>query len=147
MREPTLPFTSTKTYGPISVDLREKRRKEKQFLPLSLISLFQSKNPLPFDFHSFSFLFYFILFFFLLSFYLFILFFLVLSFPLFPPFDTWLNMSHSHKYTTCHAMCYPTPDALKNVKFRLSQNSKKFEWVTRFCEMNSTVKSVSSSEI
>ena len=33
------------------------------------------------------------------------------------------------------------------VKIRLSQNSTKFDWVTRFRETNSTVKSVSSSEI
>ena len=31
--------------------------------------------------------------------------------------------------------------------FRLSQNSTKFDWVTRIRETNSTVKSVSSSEI
>ena len=33
------------------------------------------------------------------------------------------------------------------VKIQLSQNSTKFDWVTRFREMNSTVKSVLSSEI
>ena len=33
------------------------------------------------------------------------------------------------------------------MKIRLSQNSTKFDCVTRFCETNSTVKSVSSSEI
>ena len=33
------------------------------------------------------------------------------------------------------------------VKIRLSQNSTKFEWVSRFRETNSKVKSVSSSEI
>ena len=33
------------------------------------------------------------------------------------------------------------------VKIRLSRNSMKFDWVTRFRETNSTVKSVSSSEI
>ena len=41
-----------------------------------------------------------------------------------------------------HAMCYPTLGVLKNVKFRLSQNPTKFDGVTRFREMNSTVKSV-----
>ena len=30
MRRSTLPFAPTKTYGPISVDLREKRREEKE---------------------------------------------------------------------------------------------------------------------
>ena len=33
------------------------------------------------------------------------------------------------------------------VKIRLSQNSTKFDWVSRFRETNSTVKSVLSSEI
>ena len=33
------------------------------------------------------------------------------------------------------------------VKIRLSHNSTKFDWITRFREMNSTEKSVSSSEI
>ena len=33
------------------------------------------------------------------------------------------------------------------VKIRLSHNSTKFDWVTRFRETNSTVKFVSSSEI
>ena len=33
------------------------------------------------------------------------------------------------------------------VKIQLSQNSTKFDWVTRFRETNSTVKSFSSSEI
>ena len=37
--------------------------------------------------------------------------------------------------------------ALKNVKFRLSRNSTKFEDVARFCETIPTVKSVSSSEV
>ena len=39
------------------------------------------------------------------------------------------------------------PIASNFVKIQLSQNSTKFDWVTRFREMNSTVKSVSSSEI
>ena len=34
-------------------------------------------------------------------------------------------------------LLYPTPDALKNVKFRLSQNSTKFDVVARFRENNS----------
>ena len=44
-------------------------------------------------------------------------------------------------------MCHPTLDASKKVKFRLSRNPTKFDGVTRFHETNSTVKSVSSSEI
>ena len=38
-------------------------------------------------------------------------------------------------------MCHPTLDALKNMKFRLSRNLMKFDRVTRFREMNSTMKS------
>ena len=67
------------------------------------------------------------------------IFFLVLSFPLFYLLDTWLNVNHSHMYTTCHAMCHPTPDASTSMKFRLFQNPTKFDGVTRFCETNSTV--------
>ena len=52
-------------------------------------------------------------------------------------------MWHPHD----HVMCHPTPDALKKVKFQLSRNLTKFDGVTRFREMNSTVKSVSLSEI
>ena len=52
-------------------------------------------------------------------------------------------MWHQHD----HAICHPTPDASKNVKFRLSRNPTKFDGVTRFREKNSMVKSVSSSEI
>ena len=39
------------------------------------------------------------------------------------------------------------PIASNFVKIQLSQNSMKFDWVTRFRETNSTVKSVLSSEI
>ena len=52
-------------------------------------------------------------------------------------------MWHPHD----HAMCHLTPVALKYVKFQLSRNPIKFDGVTRFRETNSTVKSVSSSEI
>ena len=112
MRGPTFPFAPTKTYSPISVDLRYKQK----IFPFSL-SLFLSLLVLPlcrffffsFDFSSFYF-FLFLLFSFLLFFFSFPYFFIVLSFPLFHPLDTWLNVSHSHKCTTCHAMCHPTPD-------------------------------------
>ena len=87
------------------------------------------------------------------------------------PLDIWLYMSHSTKCHVSlatphgyHAMClspkvscgihmwhyslwHPTPSALKNVKFRLSQNIMKFDWVTRFRETIPTVKSVLSSKI
>ena len=51
----------------------------------------------------------------------------------------------SLKFSFCgvHSMSI----ALNFVKIRLSYNSMKFDWVTRFHETNSTVKSVSSSEI
>ena len=144
----------TKTYGLISIDLREKRKKSLFFFSLSL----SSRSPsLPFFaflkmtfspyFLLFSFPFLFFIFIFIFIFSYFLLFFLVLSFPLFLPLDTWLNVSHSHKCTTCHAIYHPTPDALKNIKFLLSRNPTKFDGITRFCEKNSTVNSVSSSEI
>ena len=62
------------------------------------------------------------------------------------PDSTVLNVSHSHKCTTCHSMCHPTLDVSKNVKFQLSRNLTKFDGFTRFWETNSTVKSVLSSE-
>ena len=40
-----------------------------------------------------------------------------------------------------------TLDALKNVKFRLSRNSTKFDVIARFRETIPTMKPVSSSEI
>ena len=40
-----------------------------------------------------------------------------------------------------------TLSALKNVKFRLSRNSMKFDVIARFCETIPTVKPISSSEI
>ena len=62
--------------------------------------------------------------------------------------------------TPCHTTClsyhvhfsqviiwYLTPGASKDVKFRLSRNSTKFDVVARFREMIPTVKSVLSSEI
>ena len=71
--------------------------------------------------------------------------FLYFSFFLYPTLDTWLNVSHSSKFATphgYHAMCHPTLDASKNMKFRLPQNPMKFDRVTRFCESNSTTKSI-----
>ena len=119
-----------KSYNPISVDLRKKRREEK--IKIKKPSLFLHTNspgcPPPFAFFFFTIMF-FIFFFFSLFYYLF-------SFPLFLPLDTWLNVSHSHKCTTCHAMCHPTPDVSKNVKFRLSRNLMKFNGEVRFIIQN-----------
>ena len=75
---------------------------------------------------------------------------------------TWHNLGHSSHPPTNHATCvtwvhvvgdfchitcpsqavlrHPTLDASKNVKFRLSQNSTKFDMVARFRETIPTVK-------
>ena len=50
-------------------------------------------------------------------------------------------------HPTCAKCQLVTLGASKNVKFRLSWNSMKFDGVTRFRETIPTVKSVSSSEI
>ena len=57
----------------------------------------------------------------------------------------WYFSGFSLKFSFCgvHLM----PIASNFVKIQLSQNSTKFDWVTRFRETNSTVNSVSSSEI
>ena len=65
MRGLTLPFVPTKTYNPISVDLREKRRKEKKNFSLSLFTLSISPVSLFFFFSSLlTFIFHFLSFFF-----------------------------------------------------------------------------------
>ena len=62
---------------------------------------------------------------------------------------TWVHVVGN----SCHFTCLSNPfygtrhGALKNVKFRLSRNSTKFDMVARFHETIPTVKSVSSSEI
>ena len=148
MHGSTFLLALTKTDRAISLDLREKRKIPfplsiplSSLFPRSPFAVFVPKmafSPL-FNFSHFLF--------FSFPYFLFFFYFLVLSFSLFSPLDTWLNVSHSHKCTTCHAMCHPTLNASKNVKFRLSWNLMKFDEVTRFCETNSTVKSVSPSEI
>ena len=55
-------------------------------------------------------------------------------------------MPQCEPLNTCH-MSRVTLGASKNVKFRLSRNSTKFDVVTRFRETILTVKPVSSSEI
>ena len=54
-------------------------------------------------------------------------------------------LGFSLKFSFCEIHLMPI--ASNFVKIRLSQNSIKFDWVTRFREMNSTVKFVSSSDI
>ena len=148
MRGPTLPFAPMKTYGPISINLREKRKK-KIFLSFSFFSLSLStlffclpKNGLLPLF--FTFLIPFLFFYLFIFLFIFFFFFLVLSFPLFPPLDTWLNLSHSHKCTTCHATCHPDTRCLKKCEILTVLES---DGVTRFSETNSTVKFVLSSKI
>ena len=62
----TLSFAPTKTYNPISIDHREKRREEKKiFFSLSILAIPSVRSSPPFCFFiSFDFIFFFILFFF-----------------------------------------------------------------------------------
>ena len=61
MRGLTLPFAPTKTYGPISIDLREKQRKEKKKISLSLFTLpLSRKMPFLFYFHFYPFFLFFL---------------------------------------------------------------------------------------
>ena len=59
------------------------------------------------------------------------------------PFYTWLNVSPPNE---CQVSLI-TLGALKNMKFRLSRNSTKFDGVPRFRETIPKVKSVLSFEI
>ena len=59
----------------------------------------------------------------------------------------WCHVAAPGRAMWHHPMCHLTHSVSKNVKFRSSQNSTKFDWVTRFRETNSTVKSVSSFKI
>ena len=159
MRGSTLPFALMKTYGPVFVNLKEKRNPLICFVPLSLscsFLFFLSSFLFFFSFtyspelfflvcsfpFLFSFHFLFSLFLFLFSIFflpflisishlglqhpngpkvgetsphfpllplvittIFRLIFLIFLFPLFPFFDTWLNVSHSHKCTTWIMTC------------------------------------------
>ena len=84
-------------------------------------------------------------------------------------FDTWHNLGHpshplsnlatcvtrvhvvgdlwSHHISLRPILQHPTHRASKNIKFRLSWNSTKFDVVARFHETIPTMKSISSSEI
>ena len=157
----TLPLAPMKPDGPIFVDLKQKRKPPFSFfsLPLSSPSLFLSLLPyflsyppeLPCLLHCHSF--YFSVFIFFIS-----------LFDFLSPFDACLHVSHSHKCTTwlmpcvtplgfnlaSTCSCHVSPDtrgASKNMKFRLFRNPTKFDRVTRFHEMNSNVKSISSSKM
>ena len=82
-------------------------------------------------------------------------FFLILLFLFIVSSIMWLIMSQnsSASYGSYHVshswgvMWHPTLYAMKNVQFRLSRNSTKFDVVAKFRETISTVKSVSSFEI
>ena len=134
-----------KTCGLIFVDLKKaikRKNKNKNIFAPSLSSCSHLSHP--FDFYAIFILFILLLLFhFSSSYYYYFCFLLFLPLSL----DTWLNVSHSYKCTTCHVMCHPTPDTSKNMKFRLSRNLTKFDVLTKFRETNSTVKFVSSSEI
>ena len=63
---------------------------------------------------------------------------------------TWVHVVGDFFHTACLSQAvirHPTPGDSKNVKFRLSRNSMKFDVVARFREMIPTVKSIWSSEI
>ena len=63
---------------------------------------------------------------------------------------TWVHVVGDFCHITCLSQAvlwHPTLGASKNVKFRLSWNSTKFDVVARFCETIPIVKSVSLSEI
>ena len=90
----------------------------------------------------------------------FFLIFLIFLFLLFPPLDTWLNVSHSHKCTTwlmpcvtplgfhvaSTCPCHVSPDTRCLEKHEILTVLES-DGVTRFRETNSMVKSVLSSEI
>ena len=156
MHRSTLHFAPTKTYGPISVDLREKQRKVKKSLPsrshASLRLFFFSFFPFPFDFLSFYFPFF--------CFFLFFLYVSISNSGMFPKTIYFFSVqfilneiSLSHfptsnifvKISSLKSLAIITQKIVKI--FQLSQNSTKFFRVTRFRETNLTVHSVSSSEI
>ena len=100
---------------------------------------------------SFSLIFFSFSFFFFLSFYS-LFFFLLLSFFLLPFTTNWSPPPFIDLPTCMHgdtwlAMCHPTLIPSKNMKFRLSRNSTKFVWVTRFRVTNQVVRSGSTFEI
>ena len=67
-----------------------------------------------------------------------------------PCVTTWLAMCHHmvlHVSYTWLAMCRPTRVSSKYVKFRLSRNSTKFDWVANFHETIPRMQSVLSSKI
>ena len=140
MRRSTLPFAPTKTYDPISIDLKEKRKKVKNKNSLSPLALPLSLPPFDFVFLLFIF-FYFYYYYFLFLIFLFFYF-------IFPIISSIRHLVQCESFIQVHHMsCHVIPDVSKNVKFRLSWNPMKFDGVTRFRKTNSTVKSVSSSEI
>ena len=150
MRGLTLPFAPMKTYGPISIDLREKRRKEIFFFSLFLHAFFL---PLLSVLSKMTFYFFFFDFFLSMcpslirvrfcpeTIFLFPVQFILneLSSSYFLTFEIFVKFSSLESLTTYH------PETRKN--FRLSQNLTKFFWVTRFRETNLTAQSVLSFEI
>ena len=89
---------------------------------------------------------------------------LIFFFPFITSCNTWPNLSHLFQVhhmdlSMCHSLGVPCdihmimpcvtrhPVPRKNIKFQLSRNPTKFNWVIRFRDRNSTAKSVSSSKI
>ena len=129
MRGMTLPFAPTKTYGPISVDLKKKRRKEKK-KQISL-SLSSRSPPLPNMPPAIFFSFYLTFFltmcpslirirFYPETIYLFLVQFILheLSSSHFPTSDIFVKISSLDSLTTYHSET--------RKEFRLSHNSTKF---------------------
>ena len=142
-----------KIYGPISVNLREKRIKEKIKINISLHAL-PRLSLLTFRFDFILFLFFLFIIIWIHSLYCLIrirfcpekIYFFLVQFILnelnssyFLTLEILLKISSLKSLATYH------PENRKI--FRLSQNSTKLFWVTRFRETNLTAQSVLSSEI
>ena len=69
--------------------------------------------------------------------------FIYLKWKFFKYLTFFLGFSSKFSFCGVHLM----PIASNFMKIQLSQNLMKFDWVTRFREANSMVKSISSSEI
>ena len=155
-----------KFYSPISIDLKKKRREEKIKkikISLSTLSLFTlSSLPRPFDFSMF---FRFYLFFVFFNYYYYYYYFgYIVHIALFGSVSVSkqifflvhfilneLNPSHfltSEIFIKILSLKSLTTYHLENCKiFRLSQNSNKLFWVTKFRHTNLTVQSISSFKI
>ena len=104
MRRSTLLFAPMKTYGSISVDLREKRKEEIFFFSLSILAL-PSVPPLLFTFDFYSFYYYYYYYYFL---FLIIIFFSCFIFTIIS--STW-HLAQCESFTQVHHMsCHVDPN-------------------------------------